>query len=350
MLKFVQGNLLEAEVEALVNTVNTVGVMGKGIALQFKRAFPKNFDEYKKACDQNELEIGSVLTVDLGRLDLPRYIINFPTKQHWKGASKLEYVESGLIALAKEITRLKLKSIAVPSLGCGLGGLNWSDVKSRISSSLESLHGVEIVVFEPVGKPAAEQMKTATKLPAMTLGRATVLGLMGRYLSAMMDDVVTLLELHKLTYFMQEAGSDLRLSFVKGRYGPYAQNLHHVLEKIEGHYIVGYGDGSEEPGKEIQPKSDAVIKAESFMQKHSLERDRFTRVERLIEGFETPFAMELLGSVHWVAMNEPHSAKDVETAIQMIHAWNARKRESFTSEHIATAWARLDDQGWLKPA
>jgi hypothetical protein len=147
---------------------------------------------------------------------------------------------------------------------------------------------------------------------------------------------------------MQEAGADLRLQFVKGRYGPYARNLHHVLEKIEGHYIVGFGDGSEEPGKVIEPKQDAIEKAETFMNQHRTAHDRFARVERLIDGFETAFGMELLGSVHWVATHEEEPARTVADATRLIHEWSNRKKVSFSPEHIATAWTRLADQDWLR--
>jgi O-acetyl-ADP-ribose deacetylase (regulator of RNase III) len=347
VLRFIRGNLLEADVDALVNSVNTVGVMGKGVALQFKRAYPENFEAYRRACENGELVTGRVFTVKLSRLERPKYIINFPTKEHWKGSSRLEYVEEGLRSLVHEIERFGIKSIAIPPLGCGLGGLAWRDVRSRIEAVLGGLLDVTIFVYEPAGKPVAEQMKTATSKPPMTLGRATVLGLMGRYLKAMMDDAVTLLELHKLTYFMQEAGADLRLEFVKGLYGPYAKNLHHVLEKIEGHYILGYGDGSEEPGKEIEPQRDAIAKAEAFMVQRPIAHQRFERVERLIDGFETAFGMELLGSVHWVAVHEQVPARTPTDAIHLIHDWNERKKYSFSSEHIVTAWNRLTEQSWL---
>jgi O-acetyl-ADP-ribose deacetylase (regulator of RNase III) len=347
MLRFVRGNLLDAQVDALVNTVNTVGVMGKGVALQFKRAFPENFESYERACERGEIEIGRVFTVKISRLEGPKFVINFPTKKHWKGKSRLEYIDSGLQSLTSEIRRLQIRSIAIPPLGCGLGGLLWHDVRRRIESALSPLGDVDIFVFEPAGKPTAERMKTATKKPTMTLGRATVLRLMRRYLDAMMDDAVSLLELHKLAYFMQEAGAELRLDFVKGRYGPYAKNLHHVLDKMEGHFIVGYGDGSEEPGKIIQLKGDAASKAKTYLVKHPTAHNGFDRVEKLIDGFETPFGMELLGSVHWVTLHEKQPARSATEAACLIHDWNPRKKDSFTLDHVETAWSRLGEYGWL---
>ena len=347
MIRFTRGNLLDADVEALVNTVNTVGVMGKGVALQFKRAFPENFDIYREACKSEEFSVGQVLTVKLQRLGNPQYIINLPTKKHWKGKSQLDYIDTGLQALREEIRRLGIKSIAVPPLGCGLGGLRWPAVRGLIEDALGELQEIEILVFEPAGKPAAGRMKTATNRPLMTAGRAALLGLMQRYLAPLMDEAVTLLELHKLMYFMQEAGEHLRLKFAKSHYGPYAENLRHVLTQIEGHYIIGFSDASEEPGKALEPLPGALQEAEAFLKVKPETQARFERVERLIDGFETAFGMELLGSVHWVAKNDDPSAQSFEDAVRLVHDWNERKRKFFARPHIKIAWNRLADHGWL---
>jgi O-acetyl-ADP-ribose deacetylase (regulator of RNase III) len=128
MIEFVRGDLFEADVEAIVNAVNCVGVMGKGIALEFKKRFPNNFKAYQTACDVRELQLGRVLIHDQGPTAKPRYIVNFPTKDHWRDASRLEDVRSGLDSLAAEIQRRQIASIAIPALGCGLGGLAWLEV------------------------------------------------------------------------------------------------------------------------------------------------------------------------------------------------------------------------------
>lgn len=200
--------MFEADVQALVNTVNTVGVMGKGIALQFSRQFPEIVPIYEAACKAGSLVVGTVQTIRLSRLtgmSGPQFIINFPTKKHWKGDSKLEYIKSGLQSLQDAIKKNEITSIAVPPLGCGLGGLEWSDVRKLIVDSLGAMHDVRIVVYEPAGTPAAKTMKAAATRPKMTPGRAALLGLMQRYMAPLMDDAVTLSELHKLMYFMQEA-------------------------------------------------------------------------------------------------------------------------------------------------
>ena len=348
MIRRGKGDLLSANVQALVNTVNTVGVMGRGVALQFKQTFPENFRAYKKACDAGEVRIGAMFVVDLGGLHSPRYIINFPTKKHWRGKSRHEYIEQGLTALVAEIERLGIESIALPPLGCGLGGLDWDGVYRRIEEHLGPLPKVDVLVYEPSGPPEAEKIKTRTSRPAMTPGRAALLQLMKRYLEPVMDDAITLLEIHKLMYFMQEAGEPLKLKYTKGVYGPFAQNLHHVLERIEGHFITGYGDGREAPGKVIEYRLDALEEAERSLEGRENTQLRFDRLERLINGFETPYGMELLASAHWVAFHEDQKARQgPAAAVQAIHAWNDRKRRIFKAEHIVTAWERLKHQNWV---
>lgn len=345
MIEITQGDILKANAEALVNTVNCAGVMGRGIALQFRKAFPGNFKAYKAFCDREELKPGKVFIYDLNRLENPRYVINFPTKRHWKGKSRLEYIESGLVSLVEEVRKKHIRSVAVPPLGCGLGGLQWGEVRSRIEEAFGDLLEVRVLLFEPKGAPVAEEMAKEEKLPNMTVGRAALLGLMRRYLAALMDVAVTLLEIHKLMYFMQEAGEKLRLRYSKAPYGPYAENLRHVLSYIEGHFITGYGDADDAPDKQIELKPGAAERSEVFLKKHSNTRARFDRVVHLIEGFETPYGMELLSTVHWVAIHE--GASTVDEAITKTYDWNKRKR-MFKEEHIRIAWDILRSKGWLK--
>lgn len=347
MITFVQGNLFQANAEALVNTVNTVGVMGKGIALQFSRSFPEIVKPYEIACKSGELTVGKVQTVPLTVLDGPKYIINFPTKKHWKGNSRLEYIETGLRSLIDEIRRLNIRSIAVPPLGCGLGGLSWNDVKSRIESVLGQLDDVKVLVFEPAGKPAANEMKASSKKPDMSPGRAALIGLMKRYLAPLLDFEVTLLELHKLMYFLNLAGDVQKLEFEKGMYGPYSKNLRHVLNDIEGHYTSGFGDASEEPGKVLELLPGAAEEAELFLKSYQETQSRFKEVEDLIHGFEDAFGMELLATVHWVASEEMGIDKSVESAIHLVHAWNERKQRIFSSSQIKIAFDRLSQRKWL---
>jgi O-acetyl-ADP-ribose deacetylase (regulator of RNase III) len=349
MVQQVRGNLLDAEVQALVNTVNTVGIMGKGIALQFKKAFPENYKAYKRACDAGQVQPGRMFVFDRGALySHHRYIINFPTKRHWRSMSKIEDIESGLAALVDDTRRLGLVSLAVPPLGCGNGGLEWSVVSQLIECAFANVPDVDVLVFEPAGSPPADEMKNRTHRPRMTMGRAAVLGLMGRYLLPRYDPL-SLLELVKLAYFLQEAGEPLKLRFQKDRYGPYADELRHVVERLEGHYIQGFGDGKIAPTTEIHLLPQASEEAEEFLTSYPETHQRFDRVAKLIEGFETPYGMELLASVHWVATHKkyPLLPDDVEAVIAGVRAWSKRKAKLFEPEHIQAAWEHLREHRWL---
>jgi O-acetyl-ADP-ribose deacetylase (regulator of RNase III) len=158
MIYFKQGNLLESKADALVNTVNCVGIMGKGIALQFKQAFPENFKHYERACRAGEVRLGKMFVVSTDSLLPPRYIVNFPTKDHWKNRSRLESIESGLQDLVVKVRELGIESIAIPPLGCGNGGLEWGQVRSLIKAAFDRLPDVEVLVFEPQGAPAVDRM------------------------------------------------------------------------------------------------------------------------------------------------------------------------------------------------
>ncbi len=344
MLELTRGDILKADVEALVNTVNCVGIMGRGIALQFRKAFPENFKAYKSACDKKNLHPGHMLVYDLNRFENPRYVINFPSKRHWKGKSKIEDIDSGLKALAEEVNQHNIRSIAIPPLGCGLGGLKWEQVKPMIQKTFENLPDVHVLLYEPAGAPVAEEMVKEKKVPNMTGGRAVLLALMNRYLEAVMDPFVSLLEMHKLMYFMQEAGENLRLNYTKALYGPYAKNLRHVLNLIEGYFISGFADAEDRPDTQIELMPEAANKANHYLGDHYVTRERFNRVVDLINGFETPFGMELLSTVHWVATRE--DAETIDEVITKTYEWSERKR-MFQKEHIRVAWEVLGQKGWL---
>ena len=151
MIEYKQGDLLACGTEAVVNTVNCVGVMGRGLALQFKKQYPENFKRYEAACKRGDVVPGKMFVYETESLVNPRLIINFPTKRHWRGNSKLEDIEKGLIDLVDVARQYNIQSIAIPPLGCGLGGLEWADVKSRVESAFGQLNDIEVIVFEPGG-------------------------------------------------------------------------------------------------------------------------------------------------------------------------------------------------------
>lgn len=343
MIEFKNGNLLEADVEALVNTVNTAGVMGKGIALQFKQAFPANFAAYEKASKQEEILPGKVFIHETGQMGNPRYIINFPTKRHWRAKARLDDIESGLNDLVRVVRENDIKSIAIPPLGCGFGGLNWEDVRPLIVAAMKTLPGVLAWVYPPTGTPAAEKMPVATSRPKLTLGRAALIELIDQY--ALPGYRVTQLEIQKLAYFLQVAGEPLRLNYIKQQYGPYAENLHFVLQHIEGHYLRGYGARS--GGSNLYLLPGAKEEADIFLREYPDTQMRLARVARLIQGFETPYGMELLATVHWLSQEDLAVKDDYRAATRGFEEWNQRKREHFRPEHIQKAWERLRQQEWL---
>jgi O-acetyl-ADP-ribose deacetylase (regulator of RNase III) len=343
MIRIVSGNLLESNAEALVNTVNCVGVMGKGVALQFKQAFPENFRAYAKACRKEEVVPGAMLTVPTGMMGNPKYIVNFPTKRHWKGNARMSDVRAGLVALRREITRLGVRSIAVPPLGCGSGGLQWTEVRPLIEDALADLKGVRVLLYPPEGAPAPNEMVVRTRRPRLTPARALVVALMDAY--AWPGYRLSMLELEKLAYFLHRVGALPRLKFVKGDYGPYSNTLFHVLQDLEGHYIRGLGDRAR--AAEVVPIPQALAKVRAYLETQPDAEAQLVRVAGLISGYETPYSIELLASVDWVAHQSGSPAIDTSAAVAAVHSWNERKRRVFTADHIRTAWHHLREHGMI---
>lgn len=348
MIETAQGNLLEAPVEALVNTVNTEGIMGKGIALQFRQAYPEMFRAYEKACRDGEVRLGNVHIFDLGGLvGGPRWIVNFPTKGHWKSRSRLADIEKGLVDLITRVRELHIKSIAVPPLGCGNGGLFWSDVQPRIEEAFEQLPDVRTLIYAPTGAPDAKAMPNRTEWSKMTPGQASLVALMHRYLAGLMDPYVSLLEVHKLMYFLKAAGEPMpRLTFEAKKFGPYAASLRHSLIRMENHLTRGYGDGKDTPDTQLELLPGAVEAAEAFLSKSHETKARMKQVAELIRGYEDPYGMELLSSVHWMMLHDAAARDDADAAITAVHAWNDRKLKVLKTEHLRKAWSRLKAHRW----
>jgi O-acetyl-ADP-ribose deacetylase (regulator of RNase III) len=345
MIRGSHGDLLSADVDALVNTVNTVGVMGRGIALQFKKRFPGNFKAYASACKAGEVEIGRMFVFDAGQLMRPRWIINFPTKRHWRSNSRLKDIDAGLDDLAMVVADLGIRSIAVPPLGCGLGGLRWAEVKPRIEAKLGGVDA-DVLVFGPEGSPAAATITHESPRPAMSVGKAALVRLTDRYGHAALGGA-GLIEVQKLMYFLQTAGQPLRLEYAKGLYGPYADSLRHVLVRVEGHFLTGFGDGTN-PVRDAEPMDvlpGAAEEADEVVAMHPELAERIERVLQLSEGFESSYGMELLATVHWAATAE--GCADRACVVHTVQGWNRRKERLFTSSHINTALDHLVGLGWL---
>jgi O-acetyl-ADP-ribose deacetylase (regulator of RNase III) len=321
--------------------------MGRGIALQFKQAYPAMFREYERACSAGEVRIGRMHVFDLGELaKKPRWILNFPTKEHWRAKSQLPDIQAGLEDLRRNIQKLQIRSIALPPLGCGLGGLDWKDVLPQIQASLAELPEVRVLVFAPTGAPAASAMPNRTERPRLTQGRAALLMMIDRYLKGMLDPFASLLAVQKLMYFLQEAGEPLKLKYEAYDHGPYAKNLRQVLIRLEKHYTQGYGEGRDDPKQTIELLPGAVSEAMSFLAGCKQLQQRMERVSVLIDGYEDQYGLELLSSLHWVMQQRPEARTDPAAAVAAVHAWNEGKRRRLKTEHLLKAWDRLKQQHW----
>lgn len=354
MIEEAHGNLLEADAEALVNTVNTVGVMGKGIALQFKRAFPENFRSYERACRRREVRLGRMLVHEVGAMGNPSYIINFPTKGHWKSGSKLEDIRSGLRDLRTVIENLGIRSVALPPLGCGNGGLDWAEVYPAIREELSVLDSVRVMVYPPEGAPPPAAMPIRTKRPSMTRSRAALMLAFERYVErsilAGFSDTrqLSIVEAQKVAYFLGVAGWSAELDFVPSHYGPYSQAVDRFISHVEGHFISGYGDGGSGSKAVLELGGEALRQARELLGDDRDHRTALDRLEEIVDGFEFPYGIELLATVHYVAARSEGLAR-IDDVVGEIKAWSKRKGEIFRREQAALAYDHLVAVSLVQP-
>lgn len=350
-MRFTQGNLLESGADALVNTVNTVGVMGKGIALMFKERFPENFAAYEAACKAGEIKVGTMFVQSGAEFDGPRWIINFPTKQHWRQPTKLEWIESGLEDLKAIIRAKGIRSIALPPLGCGNGGLEWTEVRPLIEAALNEMDGVDVLIYEPTEKYQNVAKKKGVE--RLTPARALIAELVRRYWVLGIE--CTLIETQKLAWCLgrniERLGlpDPLKLRFRADRYGPYAHQLTKLLEGLDGSYLhcdKRLTDAS--PFDTIwfeESKRDTV---ELYLR--STEARVFLpaleATDKLIDGFQSPLGMEALATVDWLVSREKANPT-LEGVRDGLRRWPAgedaarRKEKLFDDKLIVLALDRL---------
>ncbi len=357
MIHYTAGNLLEAESEALVNTVNEVGVMGKGIALMFREAFPENMAEYEEACRKKEVRVGRMFVTENRALVGPKWLINFPTKRHWRQPSRLEWVRDGLDDLVRVIREKKIHSIALPPLGCGNGGLDWHDVKVEIENAMKSLEEVDILVFEPTARyhnvPKREGLKKLT--PA----RALIAELVRRY--CVLGIECSNLEIQKLAWFLHRTilrmgqKDPLKLNFVANRYGPYADNLRHLLNGLDGSYLhceKRLSDAS--PFDPIYFEDAQASAVSEFLSEKETEQylPALRATSEIIDGFESPLGMELLSTVDWL-LKESNCEPTIQSLRNGLARWpggddaGSRKMSLFDDRLLGLALERLTENGEL---
>jgi O-acetyl-ADP-ribose deacetylase (regulator of RNase III) len=350
MIKFTQGNLLEADTEALVNTVNTVGVMGKGIALMFKERFQENFHLYSIACRNNQVQTGKMFVTEVHELNGPRWIVNFPTKQHWRAPSQMTWVMEGLEDLRRFLVEQQVKSIAVPPLGSGNGGLEWPSVRKQIELALGDLDA-NILVFEPTGH--YQNVAKRAGVEKLTPARALLAELVRRYWVLGME--CSLLEIQKLAWFLERAierfspaDNPLNLQFVAHKYGPYANRLDHLLNSLDGSYLHCEKRISDAApldviwfNEERRAYLQIYLKTECVAYAKALE---YTAA--IIDGFESPYGMELLATVDWL-LNKERVEPTIEAVRDGLVHWPGgigaaeRKNRLFDDRALAMALNRL---------
>lgn len=332
-------NIFEREVDAIINTVNCVGVMGKGIALQFKQLYPDNFKQYKKACDKKEIIPGKMFVYDNGFLNKPNYIINFPTKNHWREKSKIEYITTGLNDLCNVIEKLKIKSISIPPLGCGNGGLDWNVVKKYIVEKLSQYNDIDCYIYEPTNNFTNIQNKEKATLTSF---RAVFLKSIQIYNDALYE--LSSIEIQKLVYFINLLMKNGKLKYTKAPYGPFCANLHNAIDNLSGYYITGLKDGTEV--NHIKLCDGILAEVDDFIANSTENLSQYIeKIKQIISGFETPFGMELLGTVHWVVAQE--GAKDIDEVITKVHNWNNRKKQLMLPQDITVAYKHLQKCGLI---
>jgi O-acetyl-ADP-ribose deacetylase (regulator of RNase III) len=351
MIRFTQGNLFDADVEAIVNTVNTVGVMGKGIALMFKERFPENFSAYEAASKRGDVRVGRMFVTASPELSGPRWIINFPTKKHWRNPSKLEWIADGLKDLRKVIAERGIRSIAIPPLGSGNGGLDWATVRPHIEAALSDMADVNIVVYEPTAQ--YQNVAKGHGVEKLTPARALIAEMIRRYGVLGLD--CTILEVQKLAWVLGRVISQcgladpLKLKFIADRYGPFTNQLTHLLNALDGSYLhcdKRLADAS--PLDTIYFDNARLPKLQAYLatSEGAAYVEAIDKTDDLIDGFQSPLGMEALATVDWLIVKE--KAEPTLAGIrQGLDRWPAgaaaaeRKQRVFSDKLLQASLDRL---------
>lgn len=337
------GDMFATSADAIINTVNCVGVMGKGVALQFKNRWPENFKAYKAACLKKQLHPGKMFVFEngdmLGSLESDyKYLINFPTKNHWRSKSKIEYIDEGLEDLVSVIRHYDIKSICIPPLGCGNGGLDWNLVRPKIEHALseESLSR-NIFIFGPRIK---EDIPEYENIPInMTFQRALFLRVLGDF-ESYFGGGYTKISLQKIVYFLQVLGVNFEVKFTKNIYGPYSSTLARALIAMSDAKALIDSDIEAET---VRTSASGYSVASDYLENDQLDlaNSISEKLSQLISGFESSFGLELLASVHYLAIN--HEMRDLSELTVQLHDWSERKQNLFSKDVVSNALERLKE-------
>ena len=342
MIHFTKGDLLESSAEALVNTVNTVGVMGKGIALQFKERFPQNYMLYRNACKAGQVKIGEMFTTVEQTFDGRKTIFNFPTKTTWRRPSEYSYIEKGLVSLHDEIIRRQIKSVAIPPLGSHNGGLDWLTIRPMMVSALDDLD-CDIYIYEPSDKIIERLKNERVRLTPASAMMLDVLCDMVAY-----GEFISVFAAEKVVYFLQRFGAEdiYKIKFIKYYYGPYSRGrIGHALYSLNGSYLKGMGGMEVKPFDQIWLLPDTTKAIEDYMSEetHIRYREISEKTKSFLRGYYSAYSLEMLATVDfilhdddrlesWTTMDPSHVLEIVNEGIR---DWSQRKSDLFRgSEYL----------------
>ena len=355
MIRYAEGNLLDASAEALVNTVNEIGVMGKGVALMFREKYPASSQEYQRAARNGDVQVGRMYVTKGDSLVGPRWIVHFPTKKHWRHPSRLAWIRDGLRDLIRVIRRLSIESVALPPLGCGNGGLDWHVVRREIEWAFDALPEVDCIVYRPT--VTYQNTRKDTGIRGLTVPRALIAELIRRY--EVLGNGCTTLEVQKLAWFIhrwidaQGLANPLRLEFGANKYGPYADQLRHLLNAMDGSYLHCERRLADAGPKDLIRFDD---ERRNEVTRYLTEpwatayRSPLNETSDLIDGFESPLGMELLATVDWLIAVGGCEATTPRLR-QGLAQWPTsraaarRKQRLFSDEMLSVAIDRLQERG-----
>lgn len=326
MIQYITANIFESNAQAIINTVNTDGVMGKGIALQFKKSFPNNYKAYVKACKNESIAIGKLFVFkDYNTTIGEKIIINFPTKKSWRNPSEYNFIEEGLDDLIKIISINNITSIAIPALGAGNGGLVWEKVKEIIVRKLKHLD-VDIIIYEPT-----KQIKEYLKPERVKLTDARALLLYVLYDLVKNGEYVSEFSSEKVCYFLQRFGAKkyFKLEFEPNFYGPYSGKVRFVLNVLNGSYIMGYSDMSKKPFEPLTLVSDGYETVKNHVENNAELLNISKKTISFLTGFYSDFALELFSSIDYLVIKNNTIDKDI--IIKKLESWSDRKRSLFSN-------------------
>lgn len=346
MIEFTKGNLMASSDDVLVNTVNTVGVMGKGIALQFKDEFPHNYEVYVDACNKGELTPGKLLVMkDHSSRYGEKTIVNFPTKVHWRYPSKYEYIEKGLVALREYIVKDNVQSISIPPLGCGNGGLDWSRVKMMINDALFGLNAT-VHVYEPSTDIEKVLKATARPIGDVKLTPARAMMLYALFFYETLGEPATLFAANKLVYFMQRLGEPAfsKYKFTPAHFGPYSNQVGKALHELNGKYLTGLEQMSLKAFEPLTLHYSTWEEVKQYVENtlSSESRERLQQLVELVSGFQSTLSLEVLATVDYIRTQNPGIS--LEDTIQKVWEWSDRKRAIFKERYISIAYDHLKEE------